>query len=328
MSPIERHYQAYGFNLRTTVSLDRFLIPGVEPADLEYVVSYGRQPPALDRSELIGESVNVDSFGSPKLTVWCRADQYWFHYSGVGVYEIKPDSIFCYPDRDVLPEDLTNMLMGDIFSIWLELKGLPVLHASSVVVDGRAIGLLSHSGHGKSTLAATLVQVGCPLLTDDLLALKFRGNGIWGHPGYPRMRLWQDEALHFLGHSRDLERVHPDSTKRWVNVDAAGFGQFCNIPQRLACLYLLTRRGAEESQDKVEISKVPLRDAVIELVRYSFDPFIVEGIGLQKKRMDLLTRLVREVPVRRAIYPSGFEHLVSVRDAILRDQSHWAGQHI
>ena len=61
------------------------------------------------------------------------------------------------------------------------------------------------------------------------------------------------------------------------------------------------------------------RDAVIELVRHSFAASIVESLRLQPQRLDFFAQLVQQVPMRWLIYPSGFEHLPRVREAILEN---------
>jgi len=58
---------------------------------------------------------------------------------------------------------------------------------------------------------------------------------------------------------------------------------------------------------------------VIELVRHSFSPLLVEAAGLQPGRFDLFARLARQVPVRRLSYPTGFDRLPGVAEALLRD---------
>ena len=45
----------------------------------------------------------------------------------------------------------------------------------------------------------------------------------------------------------------------------------------------------------------------------------MEVIGLQPQRLDFFAQMVQQVPMRRLAYPSGFEHLPRVRDAILQD---------
>jgi hypothetical protein len=44
----------------------------------------------------------------------------------------------------------------------------------------------------------------------------------------------------------------------------------------------------------------------------------MEAAGLQPARLDRLARLVQSVPVRRLVYPSGFERLEEVARQILR----------
>jgi hypothetical protein len=133
------------------------------------------------------------------------------------------------------------------------------------------------------------------------------------------MRLWPDEAQYFLGHYEDLERVHPAYSKRRVPVGPDGFGTFCDASQPMACLYLPERRDPEEGGMEIVIMPVSPRDAVIELVRHSFTPRVVEAIGLQPQRLDFFAQMVQQVPMRRLSYPSGFEHLPRVREAILED---------
>jgi hypothetical protein len=209
-------------------------------------------------------------------------------------------------------------LLGPVLSYWLERRGLPTLHASAVAVNGRAAVFLSASGGGKTGLAAAMmrgVNSGHPLLTDDILPLEERDGAILGRPGYPQMRMWPDEAEHFLGGTGGLELVHPALTKRRVPVGVGGFGGFHDSALPLACLYVPERRP----EGPVEIRTIPPRDALIELVRHSFSPHLVEAAGLQPARLDLFARLVRRVPVRRLLYPSGFDHLPRVVEAVLRD---------
>lgn len=79
--------------------------------------------------------------------------------------------------------------------------------------------------------------------------------------------------------------------------------------------------GALSPARKPEIDIVPvsLRDAVIELVRNSFVPAIVEAVGLQPRRLDLFSHLVQEVLIRRLYYPDGFDRLPEVCDRLVED---------
>jgi hypothetical protein len=229
-------------------------------------------------------------------------------------YYLWPDRIVCHlanPDGLHLVEPY---LLGPVFAYWLERRGLPVLHASAVAVEGRAVVFAALHGTGKSGLAAALLHRGAALLGDDLAPLDEFG---CVQPGFPCLRMWPDEAACFLRCYEHLPRVSPGSEKRWVPVGPDGFGTFCDRPLPLACLYLPER--LPDRSAPVTIREIAPRDALIELVRHSFSPFLVEAVGLQPGRIDRFIRLLQQVPVRRLSYPSGFDRLPEVAEAVLRD---------
>ncbi len=163
-----------------------------------------------------------------------------------------------------------------------------------------------------------MIRTGCALLTDDLLVLENREDRWEARPSYPEMRMWPDEAAHFVGSHESLPLVQSDSEKRRVAIGEAGdvgFGSFHDASAPLASIYLASRRP--EGEGGVEIQPVPRSEALIELIRHSFSPRLVEAAGLQPSRLDRLSRLVRQVPVRRLSYPSGFERLPEVAEALL-----------
>jgi hypothetical protein len=133
------------------------------------------------------------------------------------------------------------------------------------------------------------------------------------------MRLWPDSAAHFLGHFEDLERVHPEVSKRTVPVGPDGLGDFCDIPQPLGCFYIPIRRDPKVEGTEIEIAPVSLRDATIELLRHSFLTRVLAALGLQPRRLIYLAQIAKQVPVRRIAYPSGLQHLPRVREKLLED---------
>ena len=138
-----------------------------------------------------------------------------------------------------------------------------------------------------------------------------------GRPGYPQMRFWPDQARHFFGHYEDLGFVHPGYSKRRVPVGQGGFGEFRAAPLPLRCIYLPERQEGAA----LTITPVPRGEAVIELLRHSVAAHIVDAMGCRERRFDFLARLVRAVPVRRLVYPSGVDRLPEAGQAILDDLS-------
>ena len=230
-----------------------------------------------------------------------------------------PQHVGVYPCEGALPDEVRLYLLGPVLSFALGLLGIPSLHASAVSVKGEGAAFVGTVRGGKSTLAASFLEAGYSLLTDDILPLRWTDNLIWANPGYPQMRMWPDEAKYFVGHCEDLERVLPTLSKHRVPVGVNGFGTFCDEPQPLACLYLPVRRDAMEWGTEIEITPISPGDAVIELIRHSFSVPLVELLGMQPQRLDCFARMVQQVPMRRIVYPAGLEHLPDIREAILAD---------
>lgn len=302
-----RFHRVFGCTLGSEVPFDNRLGEGGGPA-ADLVFSYG--PPGADlpdTASCLYRGTNLHLFRAPDREVLRITDVADFH--------LWPDRIVAHPAA-AEPSPLIEIhLLGTVLSYWLERRGLVTLHASAVEIAGRAAVFASTHGGGKTGLAAALLQAGHPLLSDDLLPVEERDGTFLGRPGYPQMRMWPDEAAWFLGSHEHLPIVHPELSKRRVPVGPGGLGTFHGSPLPLACIYLPERTEGEA----LEIREVSPRDALIELLRHSFSPRLVEAAGLQPARFQHLSNLVLQVPVKRLRYPSGFDRLPGVAEAVRRD---------
>lgn len=311
----------YGLVLESNAPIPELLANGrCAGSDLRLTFSASGFPGARDGYALRLVSEERLACGEPFACLYEDTTTYVLRYTRVADYCLHKSArqINVYPTETAAPEEVRLFLLGGVLSLALELRGIPSLHASAVVIQDKAVAFLGNAGGGKSTLAASFLEAGDPLLTDDILPLSWHDGQTWATFGYPQMRLWPDEAQHFLGHYEDLERVLPTLSKRRVPVGPGGWGTFCDAAQPLACVYLPQRRSDTEGTE-IAITPVSPRDALIELVRHSFAASIVEQLGLQRQRLDLFAQMVQQVPMRRLVYPSGFEHLPRVRQAILED---------
>ena len=311
-------YRIFGLTISSDYSFANRLLPGSGSPDMTF--SCADVAPISDYWLDVAPCYDIsgnDKSGESILSVHRLKDCHIVHYSRIVDFYIWPDRIVAHLLDPAMRYIVEIRFLGEILSLWMELNGILALHSSAVVAEGEAVAFLSTNHGGKSAIAASLMQEGHPLLADDILPIYERNGLFFGRAGYPQMRMWPDEAEYFLGHHHDLEIVHPWYTKRRVNVGQDGFGSFYGEESPLGILYIPIRD--EMANDEIQIEPVAPGEGVIELVRNSFSPFIVEALGLQKKRMELFRRLVLNVPIRKLHYPSGFDHLQGVRAAIIDD---------
>jgi hypothetical protein len=328
----------YGLTLASDFPFASTLAPGAGAADLTFAC--GDTAPPLERwdgSELVYASPPYpEEDGESEVLLWRTEGGLVVRFNSIADFYLRPDRIFChrlaaeYHDRlsgRYTHEEIARFqetlieiyFLGYVLALWLEWRGMPTLHASAVAVDGQAVAFLSSGGGGKSSLAVSLMHSGCGLLTDDILPVEHSARAYTGRPGYPQMRMWPGQAEHFLGRYENLDLVHPALSKR--RVPAAELGSFCEAPQPLGCLYLPERRDPAAWGMSIEIRPVPVREAVMALIGYSFVPAVVQALGLHPHRLQFFSRMALQVPMRRVVYPSGFEHLPRVQEAILQNIS-------
>jgi hypothetical protein len=237
--------------------------------------------------------------------------------NAAGAFRVATDEIGIH--FDPFTAEARNYLLGATMALWLELCGIPVLHAACVADGENAVGLLGHSTTGKSTLATGLVAAGCHFVSDDLLPLDVHEGAFQIYPSKPSTRLWPDAARHFVGDPEQLARVAATTEKRVVSASAIGEAETTierSGPRRLRALYVLER--AREATD-VSVEPLGPRDAFLAIVGLSFAGEIVERLPLRASRLEAVARAARDLPVRQLRYPSGFDFVPEVCEALMRD---------
>jgi hypothetical protein len=307
-------YLIYGITLETDLILEwpvqsttaardvQFTCTYTPPADL----AWGTATPVHVISAADGESVHVSFHQFDDIDV--------IRFEGLMDHYLWPDRIVCHLHRPELLWLVEIQLLGMVLALWLERNGMPTLHASACVVNGTAVACLGTKGGGKTTAATALAVAGHPLLVDDLLALRLIADEVFAQPGYPLLRLWPEQADHFIGEHETLPLVHPSFTKRRVIVGEQ-VGAFHTDAAPLRRVYLPERNSGGE----IVIERVSPREALIALIRHSFIAEAVNGYGLAEARFRAFIDVMHTVRVRRLSYPNGFEHLTELVAAIERD---------
>jgi hypothetical protein len=184
---------------------------------------------------------------------------------------------------------LRTILLGPFMAVLLRQRGLLVLHASSVAMNGTAVAFLGASGSGKSTLALSFHILGYSLVTDDMMAVQTGLPHPVVLPSYPSVKLLPDVAT-ILGYAfEQLSPLHSRSEKR-VCLATQGFPQDSLPLKRIYVLEVGTHHAIE-----------PLRpqDIFVELVRNSRAVGLLRSTSFVHTHFHQCAGLAENVSVRR-----------------------------
>lgn len=313
-------YSVFGLRLATDAPLANAMHGAGGSADIRFTVT--TRPPPLARA--LAHQPPHHAFGSlpdgqPFMTITRGEEADRVRYTDVASFYLGPDTITCHVLDRAYGYAVEIYLLGFVLAYWLaRYRGVQALHAAAVTLDGRGVGFMATNKGGKTSLAAELVRVGHPLLTDDVLPVERVGTGYVGRPGYPQMRMWPDQAAHFHPSPERLDRVHPDLTKVRIPASDVGRGKFTSRPQPLARLYVPERRDPVHGEH-IAIEPVPLVERIRILRQNLFLGRALGALGTDASWFAFCADLATAVPIRRLSYPSGVEHLARVAEAVMAD---------
>ena len=313
----EHTWSLIGLGLRSAHVFENRLAPDSGTPDLRFAyVNHDPIAPGWEGLAPAYASPNLVDDDQPWLAVFRTPACTVLHFGGVATFFLFDDRIACRVLDPAYAYMVELHLLGYVLSVWLEQRGVLMLHAAAVEADAHAVGFLATDKGGKTSLAASLMQLGHPLVSDDIVPLETGPEGAIARSGYPQMRMWPDHAALFAGPVERLETVHPRLDKRRIPVGPGAFGSFTQLQRLpLACLYIPER----VVDAPITITALPIAAALVTAAEHSFAVGIVEGLGLEIERFGRLAQVARHVPIRRLVYPDGVEHLPAVRTAVLAD---------
>jgi len=205
------------------------------------------------------------------------------------------------------PEDTATYLLGPILAFVLRMRGTLSLHASAVVVGGRAIAIAAPPGGGKSTTAAAFADRGVAVMTDDVLPVVWRDGSPWALSGYPRVRLWPETVGARYGSDDALPLLTPTWSKRYLDVSA----RFQRDPLPLGAIVVLRERVAGPAR----LERIGGAEAAMQLVANSSMALYLDP-AMRAAELDGIGALVEQVPLFAAHPSDDLGRLGELCDAI------------
>ncbi|MEO0537619.1 MAG: serine kinase [Cyanobacteria bacterium P01_A01_bin.123] len=244
-------YFAYGLGIQSEIAIPEFIDAGSR-CDADITLRFNTSQPL---AKYLPAQV-TEEFGYLKLT----REHAIFYIKDAGVFLIEGGrSIVIIPAPEVSESLLRFYLVGTVMGILLYQRGLLVLHASAVNINGKAVAFLGVSGEGKSSTAAAFHASGYHTLTDDVAPVILSQSPPVIVPGFPQIKLSR-EITTALGYDFELlSPLYPSAKKRGYRLDQG----FAKTPLPIGHIYVLT------SSPDFGIEPLKPQDAVVELSRHS-----------------------------------------------------------
>ncbi|MEK3732532.1 MULTISPECIES: aldolase [unclassified Paenibacillus] len=281
-------YQAFGLTIQSELPLPELQpSPHNRPADIAVLYA--------DLSDMW--SAHSDG----RKSYHCSPHRIVFRVPGLAVFAVEDGTSIRISPEEAIYEDHEDKLrlyvLGTCMGAALLQRRILPLHGSAVVIGQQAYAFVGHSGHGKSTLASALLQRGCHLLSDDVIAVKLGDQDKpYAMPAYPQQKLWQ-ESLDVFGLSSDEYRPLFDRETKYAVPVAS---RFTNEALPLAGVFELVKAHAGE----VSIRPVNKLERLPLLHRHTYRNMFLEGSGLTKWHFDATARMAAHLDMHQLVRPA------------------------
>ena len=307
MTTTSYRFAAYGLSVVADIDLD---LPGAGKHDTRLgEIVWRRSPSTFDAPSAARSGAIDDWFVCEALedgSYYLRwKDYYEFIVERSGV------RVDYRPLDGADPGILRNFLFGQVLSFALVLQGIEPLHATAVRIDGQAVVFLGDCRFGKSTLAASFLHDGCPILTDDLLLIDRRAGRLFALPGCGRIKLRPD-SRHLLDAAGPGARLNPLTEKE---VFPLGPDQMEAAPLPLAALFVLPSPLERDASAAIGSRRLTSAALFHELLKNSFNTQ-VQGAPRLARHFAFAVGLARGVRGFALCYPAGLEHLPAIRRSV------------
>lgn len=240
---------------------------------------------------------------------FATAAQYLLCIPGIARYLVTGGTeIVVEPDADVLPLDVRTYLLGSIFVVLCQQRGLLPLHASAIGGRSGVVAFLANSGQGKSTLAAHLSRRGFHVLADDVCLIDTTQPGTaMVIPTAPWLKLWRNSLENLGRHAEGLERVFSEDDKYRLPLATV------QEPEPICKLVFLEGNNDVSATAIEEVSRL---EAVPLLMNLTHHAYLLEATGQREENFLRCGRVLSQATAYRLNRPWGLTHLESTVDAL------------
>ena len=279
------HARIYGLAVSSDRAIDGLLPAAPTSADLHITLAPRAVPRPAPAGEILHEGDLDPESQTAAVTIRRTPAGAWtLDYRDGTHFEIASDARAVHGEweTDSTPQDAATYLLGPVLAYVLRLRGTLALHASGIVIDGKAVLIAGAPGAGKSTTATAFARRGATVITDDVAAIEDRRV----HPGYARLRLWPDVAEALWGSPDALPLLTPTWTKRYLDRFA-----LAARPYEIGGICAIVDRGPSPS-----LRRLHGHEAAIALLRHASMTHALDA-SMRERELSQVTELAAAVPV-------------------------------
>lgn len=267
------------------------MIPGLVPAAVRgdatsIQVRFGHVPVAIRNPEFEDEQVQA------------TASEYLFTYPAVmRMHVARGNTIVVEKLEQCDPVRLWTLVLGMGSSIAGFQRGFVPLHASGIKFGEGCIALAGLSGAGKSTAAASLVDLGFALHADDLCLIQLMRDGGLVGGGVRELRLWDDAFQSLDWPDRTPFAAVPEVAKSIYRLPAQAPSP---APLPLRRIYELGFADESLAPGIHRVEGVAALETIIRCLRMRAG---LLAIGGRQLAFENVTRISREIEIYRFVRP-------------------------
>ncbi|NEO71947.1 hypothetical protein [Moorena sp. SIO3H5] len=257
-------YVAYGLGIHSALPIPKFI-----PAEVECDVTIHIHSNDYSTASAVGQTRTPNRKISdyiPKeviqqpMALQLSPEEAVIYLKDTGLFLVQGGNrITIIPAAEASLSRIQTALVGTVMAILLYQRGLLVLHASVVNINGGAVVFLGNSGEGKSSIAAALHTQGYRIITDDVAPVTLDQGTAKVASSFPQIKLSREVAK-VLGYDQDklgllIAKLNKPGYR--LNQD------FTEALLPIRCIYVLV------SGSQLSIKRLKRQEAVMELSHHS-----------------------------------------------------------
>ena len=277
-------YKIYGLIIQSEINFQGLKV--ITNGNPDVYIAYGRVPEKID-----GKQVGMSAFASPT--------EFLFDVPGIARYWVKnPSQVIIEKYSGMEDQDVKPFLLNAVFTYLLVCRDYLVLDGSNVVINGKNVILCGSSGAGKSALAATFMQNGHYVVSDELTVIQNIGGKLNQVTSSLPIKVWKDVCIGLNIEHKDLTQVRSSLSK--YELPLSNFNE--NIRAPISHIYHINIHNQEQLlfEPKTHLEKIST------LVPCTAYYPLIKAIGKSAIQLKLSMALAAQVKIIKITRPQRY----------------------